>query len=53
LKRNVLLPKFDIPKEFSSEDEYLKHLAYEVPREDTLKVTQEIKERLELRIGND
>ncbi len=29
LERAVLLPKFDIPKEFSTEDDYLRHLAYE------------------------
>lgn len=29
LERNVLLPKFDIPKTFKTEDDYLKHLTYE------------------------
>ncbi len=29
LKRNVLLPKFEIPKEFSTQDDYLAHLAYQ------------------------
>jgi DNA polymerase III subunit alpha len=28
LERNVLLPKFDIPKEFETEDDYLRHLTY-------------------------
>ncbi len=28
LERSVLLPKFDIPKEFASEDDYLRHLTY-------------------------
>lgn len=50
LKRNVLLPKFDIPKEFSSEDEYLKHLAYQGAKRKYPEVTQEIKERLDFEL---
>ena len=29
LERNVVLPKFDIPKEFQTEDDYLRYLTYE------------------------
>ena len=50
LKRNVLLPKFDIPKEFSTEDEYLKYLTYEGAKRKYLEVTQEIKDRLDFEL---
>ena len=29
LRRDVLLPKFDIPKDFENEDSYLKHITFE------------------------
>src|SRR5205085_10559625 len=29
LKRSVLLPKFEIPPTFNTEDDYLRHLAFE------------------------
>ncbi|MBS1488530.1 MAG: DNA polymerase III subunit alpha [Bacteroidetes bacterium] len=50
LKRNVLLPKFDIPKDFSSEDEYLKHLTYEGAKRRYPSVTAEIKDRLDFEL---
>lgn len=50
LKRNVLLPKFDIPKEFASEDDYLKHLTYEGAKRKYPQVTPEIKERLDFEL---
>src|SRR5258706_14010402 len=43
LKRNVLLPKFEIPKEYSSEDEYLKYLTFEVAKRKYHDLTPEIK----------
>ena len=36
LKRDVLLPKFTIPKEFETEDDYLKYLTYEGLKKDIL-----------------
>lgn len=50
LKRNVLLPKFDIPKEFASEDDYLKYLTYEGAKRKYPEVTAEIKERLDFEL---
>jgi DNA polymerase-3 subunit alpha len=50
LKRNVLLPKFDIPKTFATEDDYLKHLTYEGAKRKYLEVTDTIKERLDFEL---
>jgi len=50
LKRNVLLPKFDIPKEFTTEDEYLKHLTYEGAKRRYPTITQEIKDRIDFEL---
>jgi len=50
LKRNVLLPKFEIPTAFATEDDYLKHLTYEGAKRKYLEVTSEIKERIEFEL---
>ncbi len=50
LKRNVLLPKFDIPKDFSSEDEYLKFLTYEGAKRRYFELTTEIRERIDFEL---
>ncbi|NNK27686.1 MAG: DNA polymerase III subunit alpha, partial [Flavobacteriaceae bacterium] len=50
LARDVLLPKFDIPKEFDNEDAYLKHLTYEGAKKRYDEVTPEIKERLDFEL---
>ncbi len=50
LKRNVLLPKFIIPKEFETEDDYLKHLTYEGAKRKYPELTPEIKERIEFEL---
>lgn len=50
LKRNVLLPKFDIPSDFSTEDEYLRHLTYEGAKRKYPEVTAVIKERLDFEL---
>ena len=50
LKRNVLLPKFDIPNGFSSEDEYLKHITYEGAKRRYPQLTNEIKERIDFEL---
>ena len=50
LERNVLLPKFDIPKEFQSEDDYLRHLAYEGARKRYSDLTPAIVERLDFEL---
>jgi DNA polymerase III subunit alpha len=50
LKRDVLLPKFDIPKEFATEDEYLKFLTYEGAKRRYPELTSEIKERIDFEL---
>jgi DNA polymerase III subunit alpha len=50
LQRNVLLPKFDIPAGFDSEDEYLKHLTYEGAKKKYGEVTPVVKERIDFEL---
>ncbi|MFY8036213.1 MAG: DNA polymerase III subunit alpha, partial [Cyclobacteriaceae bacterium] len=50
LKRNVLLPKFQIPSEFSTEDEYLHYLTYEGAKRRYPEITTEIKERIDFEL---
>jgi DNA polymerase III subunit alpha len=51
LARDVLLPKFDIPKTFKNEDDYLRHLTYEGAKKRYGEVTPEIKERLDFELN--
>jgi DNA polymerase-3 subunit alpha len=46
LKRNILLPNFPIPAEFLTQDQYLRHLAFEGAKKRYGEITQEIEERL-------
>lgn len=46
LKKDILLPHFDIPKGFFSQDEYLKHLAFEGAKKRYKEITKEVEERL-------
>lgn len=61
LKRDVLLPKFDIPEEFQSEEDlkdggkrgenaYLRHLTYEGAKVRYETITDEIRERLDFEL---
>ncbi|MFN7600740.1 MAG: DNA polymerase III subunit alpha, partial [Bacteroidota bacterium] len=50
LKRNVLLPKFNIPAEFASEDDYLRHLTYEGAKRKYPEITPQIRERLDFEL---
>ncbi|MFZ5971938.1 MAG: DNA polymerase III subunit alpha [Bacteroidota bacterium] len=50
LKRNVLLPKFDIPAEFATEDDYLRHLTYLGAEKKYKEITPEIRERLDFEL---
>ena len=61
LKRDVLLPEFDIPQEFQHEDDlkdggkrgenaYLRHLTYEGAKKKYREVTDEIAERLDFEL---
>lgn len=50
LQRNVLLPKFDIPEGFDSEDAYLRHLTYVGARKKYGELTQAITDRLDFEL---
>jgi len=50
LARDVLLPKFDIPKEFKDENEYLRNLTYEGAEKRYPELTDEIKERIDFEL---
>lgn len=47
LKRDILLPNYSLPGEFTSQDEYLKHLTFERARQKYGELTAELNERLE------
>ena len=46
LKKDILLPHFTIPKEFTSQDEYLRHITYEGAYKRYGELTPEIEERI-------
>jgi len=46
LKRDILLPFFQVPKEYTSQDEYLEHLTWEGAKRRYNEITPEIDERL-------
>src|SRR5690606_22310855 len=50
LERAVLLPRFDIPSEFRSGDEYLRHLTYEGAKKRYGEITEEIRARLDFEL---
>lgn len=50
LERNVLLPKFDIPKDFETEDDYLRYLTYEGAKKKYAEITQPIRDRLDFEL---
>lgn len=50
LERKVMLPKFDIPKGFKTEDDYLRHLTFEGAKRRYPELTQEIKDRIEFEL---
>ena len=51
LKRDVILPKFEIPEGFEDEDDYLKHLTLEGAKTRYPDFTDEVKERIDLELG--
>jgi DNA polymerase-3 subunit alpha len=51
LERNVLLPKFDIPKEFTTEDEYLRYLTYEGAKKRYPEISQSLTDRLDFELA--
>jgi DNA polymerase-3 subunit alpha len=46
LKQDILLPNFVIPLEFTTQDEYLRHITFEGARDRYRNITTEIEERL-------
>ncbi len=50
LERNVLLPKFDIPAEFKTEDDYLRHLTYVGAMKRYPDLPTEIKDRIDFEL---
>ena len=46
LKRDILLPFFQVPKQFSSQDEYLEHITWEGAHRRYTEITPEIDERI-------
>lgn len=50
LVREILLPHFPVPKEFSSQDEYLEHLTWQGAKEKYAAVTAEIEERIKFEL---
>jgi len=50
LERSVLLPKFEIPESFGSEDEYLRHLTYEGAKKKYGEITEPIRERIDFEL---
>jgi DNA polymerase-3 subunit alpha len=51
LTRDVLLPAFPLPKDFSNQDDYLRHLTYEGAYRRYGTLTQEVKERLDFELN--
>ncbi len=50
LARDILLPAFPLPKQFKTQDDYLRHLTYEGAKRRYGTITQEIKERLDFEL---
>lgn len=46
LERDILLPRFEIPENFTDQDDYLRHLAFEGAKPRYGDITPEIEERL-------
>ncbi|NSL85501.1 DNA polymerase III subunit alpha [Chitinophaga sp. Mgbs1] len=46
LKRDILLPNFPIPKEFITQDQYLRHITYEGARTRYTEMTADVEERI-------
>ncbi|WP_428234900.1 DNA polymerase III subunit alpha [Gracilimonas sp.] len=51
LERDVILPNFELPEGFDTEDAYLRHLTYEGAKPRYEEMTDEVEERIELELG--
>jgi DNA polymerase-3 subunit alpha len=50
LERSVLLPKFDIPQGFKTEDDYLRHLTYEGAKKKYGEISTSLTERIDFEL---
>ncbi len=50
LKREILLPFFQVPKEFASQEEYLEHLTWQGAKQRYSEITPEIEERIKFEL---
>jgi DNA polymerase III subunit alpha len=50
LKRDIMLPNFVVPPNFSSQDEYLEHLTWEGAKKRYTELTPEIEERIKFEL---
>jgi DNA polymerase-3 subunit alpha len=50
LVRDVMLPNFPVPPDFSSQEDYLEHLAYEGARTRYGEITEQIRERIDFEL---
>ncbi len=50
LKKDILLPNFEVPLTFTSQDDYLYHITYEGAKERYKDITPAIKERLDFEL---
>ncbi|MBL7829048.1 MAG: DNA polymerase III subunit alpha [Saprospiraceae bacterium] len=51
LKQDILLPNFVIPKEFMTQDDYLRHITFEGAKERYKEITPEIEDRLNFELN--
>src|SRR5690606_2960627 len=51
LKRDVLLPAFPIPAQFSSQEDYLRHLTYEGAKKRYSELNEVVRERLDFELN--
>ena len=51
LERDVLLPKFDIPSGFNSEDDYLRHITFEGARKKYGELSQSLIDRIDFELA--
>jgi DNA polymerase III subunit alpha len=51
LKREILLPNFDLPKGFLNQDEFLSHITFTGAKDRYKEITPEIEERLNFELG--
>jgi DNA polymerase III subunit alpha len=50
LKKDILLPFFQVPKQFTSQDEYLEHITWEGAKKRYTEITPEIEERIKFEL---